>query len=132
MDKLVDQLFIFEGNGEVKGFIGTYNEYRELKEEENKQLKKEEAGKKSIKKEDKKESNQEKKKLSFKDRFEYENIESEIALLEQEKEKLESLLNNPDTPYEKLQDLTNQLGKTMELIDSKTLRWLELDEMANA
>lgn len=132
MDKLVDQLFVFEGNGEVKGFIGTYNEYRELKEEEIKQLKKEESLEKSIKKEVKKESTQEKKKLSFKERYEYENIEAEIALLEQEKEKLELSLNSPDTPYEKLQELTEQLGKLMELIDSKTLRWLELDEAANA
>ena len=131
MDKLVDQLFIFEGSGEVKGFIGSYVDYREIKAEgERRERAQQQKEKKEKVIEEKSKEVKEKKKLSFKEKHEYEQLEKEIPELEKEKSELEAALNDSSTDYEKLQELTERLGKVMTLIDEKTERWMELDEFA--
>ena len=94
MDKLVDQLFVFEGEGVIRGFMGTYSEYRDAKEADLKEkkavqnkLKKE----KAVQTEEKKP--QEKKKLAYKEKREYEALEQEIENLEAEKAALEQSIN---------------------------------------
>ena len=72
-----------------------------------------------------------KKKLSYKDKYEYEQLEIEIEKLEKEKNELETALDDTDISYEKMMDKSEKLGKTIELIDEKSFRWMELDELAN-
>jgi ATP-binding cassette subfamily F protein uup len=126
MDKLVDHLFVFEGNGIVNGFSGNYSEYRE-------KLKVEEKGQKGVqnKAEEVKEipkENSKNEKLSFKEKYEFENLQSEIDGLEIKKEKIVSLLNADSSHHEELIKLTKELDSISKLIDEKTFRWLELSD----
>lgn len=129
LDKLSDHLFIFEGNAKIKDFYGSYKAYRQqkqdlekkqkdLKQTEKKQQRQKEAVKKSVKK-----------KLSYKEQKEYEQLEKEIETLEQQKTLLEKELNSGITNFEALQNLSEQIKTTIELIDEKTLRWMELEEL---
>jgi len=129
MDKLVDQLFVFEGDGMLKGFVGTYLEYRMIKAESLKKEKELESKKKSVKGVIEKEAKRsEKKKLTFKEKLEYENLEKEIGNLETEKLELDQFIHSGITDYESLQQKTERLGFVMNQIDEKTMRWMELDE----
>jgi ATP-binding cassette subfamily F protein uup len=128
MDKLVDQLFVFEGEGDVKGFIGTYSEYREIVEEEQKEIVQKE---KQEKAENSPAKTRTTNKPSYKDKLEYETLEKELINLEKEKKELESNLNSGETDFEKLNSWTSKLGEVMNLLDEKEMRWMELDELLN-
>jgi ATP-binding cassette subfamily F protein uup len=125
LDRLVDQIFVFKGDGEVEIFGGSYTEYR---------LKQELKEKSSVKEDVKSESAElqtpvkDKKKLSYKEKLEFEQIEKELPLLEQEKAAIEAQLMNQVTDHQKLSDLTSRLSEITALIDHKTDRWLELSE----
>ncbi len=129
LDKLSDHLFIFQGNGKIKDFYAPYKEYRQMKLEEEKrqrelkqQLKKEQPAGSSGKK-------PAKKKLSYKEQKEYEQLERDIEVLEQQKTTLENEINSGITDFEQLQKLSEQIKTLMETIDEKTLRWMELEEL---
>ncbi|HRG79436.1 MAG TPA: ABC-F family ATP-binding cassette domain-containing protein, partial [Cyclobacteriaceae bacterium] len=122
MDHLVDQLFIFEGDGKIKPFNGNYSDYRTWVEEE------EEVKSKPVAAKPMKEEKSSRKKLSFKEKQEFDQLQDEIKKLEQKKEELSQGLNSGITDHEKLQALAAQIKQTNELIDEKTLRWLELSE----
>ena len=129
MDKLTDHLFIFNGNGVIEDEYCSYSEYR-------KKLNTEEKKTKKTQKTDTEETlsttqSEKKKKLSYKDKYEYEQLEIEIEKLEKEKNELETALEDTDMSYEKMMDKSEKLGKTIELIDEKSFRWMELDELAN-
>lgn len=124
MDKLVDHLFIFEGNGVIKDFNGNYIEYREeqkiIESELNRELNlKREAIPKPVKP---------KTRLSYKEKLEYEKLEKEIHNLELRKEEINNVINSGDADYKKLNELSNELVVVMKIIDEKTHRWLELSE----
>lgn len=126
MDRLVDHLFVFEGNGVIRDFPGNYSIYREV-------LKKEAAEEPVQKIETKAAVNppltpKEKRKLSFKEQRELETLEKEIADLGTERKKLEEALNG-NQPFEKIQQLTGRIGVINELVNEKELRWLELSEL---
>jgi ATP-binding cassette subfamily F protein uup len=129
MDKLVDQLFIFEGDGVIKGFTGNYSDYRDMERELQKEAKEE---KKETDKEQKQEvpttSAAPKAKLSFKEKFELEQIEKELPQLEQQKEALNQQLNSGISDHQKITEIADKLAKVSEEIDVKTMRWLELSE----
>lgn len=128
MDKLVDQLFIFEGDGLIKGFTGNYSDYREMEREQQKEAKE---GKKDTEKVQKTEHttpDTPKAKLSFKEKFELEQIEKELPQLEKQKEDLNNLLNSGISDHQKITEIADILAKVSEEIDVKTLRWLELSE----
>ena len=130
IDRLVDHMFVFKGNGEIKDFYGNYSEYH-LLEEEN--LRKERVKKNAEKANttvgnDKGESASKKTKLTYKERLEYESLEKEIEDLEQEKGELENKMNSVVDDYEALQKHSARIGELIELIDNKTFRWMELDE----
>ena len=72
-----------------------------------------------------------KKKLSYKEKLEYERIEKEIEMLESEKSELEYALNSGENDYEKLEAYSNRIKTIIEQLDEKTLRWIELDEIAD-
>ncbi len=131
MDKLVDHIFAFEGEGLVRDFPGNYSQYRAKREQEMRAPKKEEAAAKPSEPEaTRKESKSYDKKLSFNEKREFGLLEKEIAELEREKEKLTNAMNDDDIGHEKLQELGEQMGRIMDEIESKELRWLELSERA--
>jgi ATP-binding cassette subfamily F protein uup len=123
MDRLVDHLFIFEGDGIVRDFPGNYSQYREtLKEPELKETarKEEKAPEKPI--------GAPKKKLSYKEQREFELLEKTIQQLEKEKQEIYAKLGSSGLPYEELQKLTDRISIITSQIDEKELRWLELSE----
>ena len=126
LDKLVDHLFIFCGDGLVKDFVGSYSEYREFikeyeAEQRSQQAKSEE---KTVK-----EKTARKRKLSFKEQRELEQLEKEVESLAAEKSELEEKLNSGTLPYEELQAASERIGEIMELTDEKEFRLLELYEL---
>jgi ATP-binding cassette subfamily F protein uup len=124
MDHLVDQLFIFEGNGKIQPFNGNYSDYRTWVEEQEEDKKSKPVAPLAPVKEDK----SAKKKLTFKEKQEFDQLQDEIQKLEQQKEELSQMLNSGITDHEKLQELAARIKQTNELIDEKTLRWLELSD----
>lgn len=127
MDHLVDQLFVFEGDGTIRLFNGNYTDYRDWQEEEEARAA---AGKtKPSPAVEEKSKPAEKKKISFKEKQEYENLQAEIGKLEAEKEALTRTMNDGTTDHQQLLTLSEKIGKLSEEIDVKTLRWLELAEM---
>ncbi len=129
MDKIADQTFVFEGNGEVRVHIGNYTDYRAEKEAD------EAAGKEQAKtpKTDVKKIELPKKErigMTFKEKYEYEHIEAEIAELESRKTQLEKELQLSLTDAEKLSLISAELGSLISKIDERTLRWMELEEKA--
>ncbi len=125
MDKVVDHLFVFEGNGVVSDFPGNYSIYRdhiELQAEKKSKIAPEKVAKVRVKTE------QTKTKLSFKEKFEFEKLETEIQELENEKEILEKEINSGVCTSEELQNKSIRIGEIIDLLDIKELRWLELSE----
>jgi ABC transport system ATP-binding/permease protein len=122
MDHLVDQLFIFEGEGRIRLFNGNYSDYREgMNEQVSITPNPEKPSKESPK-------ISEVKKLSFKEKKELELLPDEIRQLELEKEEAISELNRGGTDHHRLQTLSVRIQELTERIDSKTNRWLQLSE----
>ena len=136
LDKLVDHLFIFCGNGLVKDFVGSYSEYREfIKEYEAEQRAQERAVEKAEKAKAEKEAAKneappKKKKLTYKEQKEFEQIEKDLESLNEEKASLEDALSSGSLPFDKLQEASARIGEIINEIDEKELRWLELSELA--
>ena len=137
LDKLVDHLFIFCGDGVVKDFVGSYSEYREyIKEYEADQRSQARAAEKAEKDKAAKEAAKacmteapaRKKKLSYKEQKELEQIEKDLEALAAEKADLEAKLSSGEMPFDQLQAASERIGQIMELTDEKELRWLELSE----
>ena len=127
MDKLVDHLFVFEGEGKVKDFLGNYNDYR-LKEKQNQSK---QITSKEIKPVAEKQTNdQPKSKLSYKEKLEFEQLEKELEQLETKKETLANLLNETIDNHEELLKITQELGEVTKGLDAKTDRWLTLSEFS--
>lgn len=125
MDRLVDHLFVFDGDGEVRDFPGNYTQYRLNKKEEEQ---KETAPKVVEQKQEKNTKPEERKRLSFKEKREFETLEKEIASLSKEKEVVTEKLNSGAAPFDELQQLSVRIGEISALLDEKELRWLELSE----
>lgn len=128
MDKLVDHLFIFEGDGAIKDYLGKYSDYREnLKE---KQLIEKQASKSIVQKEvsAKLKKDEPKAKLSYKEKIEFQQLEKELEELELEKNNLMSALASMQADHNEIIRITNKIGEVGNLIDNKTERWLVLSE----
>ena len=136
LDKLVDHLFIFCGNGLVKDFVGSYSEYREfIKEYEAEQRSQARAKEKSEKEQAAKEAAKtapeapaKKKKLTYKEQREMEQLEKDLEDLAAEKAELEEKLNSGTLPFDQLQAASERIGRILEDTDEKELRLLELYE----
>jgi ATP-binding cassette subfamily F protein uup len=131
MDKVVDHLFIFKGEGVIKDFPGSYSDYRafvEFKEREE-EAEKKQAAAASKPTEVPKAQSVAKKKASFKEQREYEQLTNEIDALETEKSKLEEILNSGITDHAKLMETSNRIAEIISLLDTKTERWIELSEI---
>lgn len=128
MDKLVDHLLVFEGDGEVKDFPGNYSEYRAYLEYEQEKNEEQPASVKTVSAITPTISSTPKKKVSFKDKKEFETLEKEIGDLNKEKEIISTKLGSTDIAFEEIQKLSARIGEITALIDRKELRWLELSE----
>ena len=134
LDKLVDHLFIFCGNGVVKDFVGSYSEYREYIKEYEAQQRSQARAKEKAEKAAKAEVTAPvpapavKKKLSYKEQKELEQIERDLEALASEKAEIEALLGSGGLPFDRLQALSQRIGVIMEETDIKEMRWLELTE----
>ena len=138
LDKLVDHLFIFCGDGLVKDFVGSYSEYREfIKEYEAEQRSQARAEEKAAKEKAAKEAARntpteepaKKRKLTYKEQKELEQLEKDLESLASEKAELEEMLNSGTLPYERLQAASERIGEIMNLTDEKEFRLLELYEL---
>ena len=124
MDKLTEHLFVFEGNGIIKDEYCSYSEYREKQIEQVKNQK----INTSVKKNEKikfKDSN----KVSYKDKYEYEELEKDIEKLETIKKELEGVLLQEGLSFQEINQKSKKLAEIIQEIDNKTMRWLELDEL---
>lgn len=127
MDNVVDHYFVFEGNGIIKNFNGTYDEYKKNK------IKKEKAVQnlpKQKKPSLKKEVSSKATKLSYAERKIFNKLEKEIERLEEEKVGIEQQLNSGLTDYKKITDLSTRFSDIKQEIDDKEMMWLELSERA--
>ena len=135
LDKLVDHLFIFCGNGVIKDFVGSYSEYREyIKEYESQQRSAERAIEKAEKAErgnQKQDKPAQKKKLTYKEQRELEQIEKDLEALAAEKASLEEALGSGTLPFDKLQETSERIGQIISETDEKELRWLELSDLSS-
>ena len=132
MDKIVDHLFVFEGEGVITDFPGNYTVYRNKVEEDEQQKAKEEAKKKAEAKSEaaaKPSHPQTKKKLSYNEKREFEQLENEIPELEEQIGELEELLNSGNLNHDELYEKSLQLDDMKSQLDEKELRWLELSEL---
>lgn len=129
MDKMVDHLFVFQGEGRIKDITGNYHSYRTAlaqSQRENKNASKQiivEAPEPIA-------APEKKRKLSFKEKQEFEQIEKDLPLLEREKELLSAALSSGALSNEELIQKGEQLGTVVAQIDEFTLRWLELSEFS--
>ncbi|TCK68804.1 ATP-binding cassette subfamily F protein uup [Winogradskyella wandonensis] len=123
MDKIVDHLFVFKGEGIVEDFPGNYTDFRAY---ENSQPKQETKVEKTENAETIKQN--EANKLSYNEQKEYKNLESKIRALELDKKALEAKFLNPDLSQEDITNLSEELQKIIDNIEEKELRWFELAE----
>lgn len=126
MDKVVDHLLVFNGQGDIRDFPGNYSDYRDWKEA------KEQTEKEAVKPHEEKTARvrlNEKRKMSFKEKREFEQLEKEIAGLETEKAQIEEMLCSGTLSVEELTEKSKRLPEVNDLIDEKTMRWLELSEI---
>ena len=127
MDRVVDHLFAFEGDGVIKDFPGNYSEYREWKGLQDASDKppvskpKENIVHSSSVKD-------EKKVLSFKEKHEFEKLEQEMPALQKEKISLEEKMNSGTIAFDELQKASERINEIIKLLDEKEMRWLELSE----
>lgn len=134
MDKIVDHLFVFEGEGKVSDFPGNYTIYRNKVEEDEAKKAKVEAkekaeAKEAQKAETKSEKPRDKKRLSYHEKREFEQLEKEIPELELQKTELEELMSSGILPHDELYNKSLELDKIKTLLDEKEFRWLELSEL---
>lgn len=126
MDKVVDHILVFKGEGEIQDFPGNYTQFREWDSlqpaDTNKEEKREKTPAKSYR-------SDEKKKMSYKEKREFETLESEIAKLETEISSLEAELCSGNLSIEELTDKSILLPKLKNELDDKSMRWLELSEL---
>ena len=129
MDKVVDHLLVFKGQGEIKDFPGNYTQYREWASlEENKtsssscSCSTSTAGKPSYRHDDRR-------RLSYKEKREMEQLEKDIAALEEEKKKIEEALCGGTTEVEEITAMSKRLPQLNDELDNKSFRWLELSEI---
>lgn len=130
MDKVVDHLLVFNGGGDIRDFPGNYTQYREWKDakarhdkEQQATAKPQDAPKPARVRQDGK------RRMSFKERREFEQLEQEIAGLEAEKKAIEEALCSGTLSVDELTEKSRRLPQLTDLIDEKTMRWLELSEM---
>lgn len=145
MDRMVDHLFAFEGDGVIKDFPGNYTLYRGSKKQEEENVSRfsfaekktaeaksnqpETANQKQETRNSQQELKREQRKPTFKEKFEFEQLEKEIPQLQKEKAELEEKMNSGSMDYDALQKAAERISTIVQLLDEKEMRWLELSEI---
>lgn len=134
MDKVVDHLLVFKGEGSIKDFPGNYSEYREWKQlRDSEEREEKEANKKQQSSNGTTKQNtwggEKKRKLSFKEKQEMQQLEQDIERLETEKKELEEALCSGTLNAQELTEKSKRLPSLCEELDTKSMRWLELSEI---
>jgi len=128
MDKLVDHLFIFEGDGKIKDFNGRYSEYRIEQEEKERAEAKGKSEKANLNKQEALVKNAAKKKFTYKEKLEFEKLEKEISDLENEKLQLTEKLSGGVSDHVEVNQMAVRMQQIINEIDEKSMRWMELSE----
>lgn len=126
MDKVVDHLLVFKGQGDIRDFPGNYSDYRDW------ELAKAEHEKEAAKPKEEKTQRvrlNDKRRMTFKERKEFEQLEKEIAALEEEKKQIEEALCSGTLSVDELTEKSKRLPLLNDELDEKTMRWLELSEI---
>lgn len=132
MDKLVDHLFVFEGDGVVRDYPGNYSQYRideQLEEDKRKEAQARQADTANAAKTETPAVAADKRKVSFKDKREFELLEKEMPELEKERDELNATLNAGISNYEEMMAVITRVGQITQLLEEKEMRWLELSEL---
>jgi ATP-binding cassette subfamily F protein uup len=134
MDRLVDHLFVFEGEGKIRDFPGNYSQYRDQVKSSEDVL---DAATKPAKDSSKTEVKEMAvsnvaRKLSYKEKREFEMLGKEITELEKEKSAVTAKLNSGTLPFDELQVLSKRIGEIAIELDEKEMRWLELSEISQS
>ena len=137
MDKVVDHLLVFKGNGVIKDFPGNYTQYRMFAEKDDQTN---ENGKQTDKNRAKGKTNPSNepsskaapRRLTYKERLELVQLEKDIAALEEEQKRIEEVLCSGTLSVEELTEKSKLLSSLKDEIDEKSMRWLELDELTDA
>ena len=131
MDRVVDHLFVFKGMGEIKDFPGNYSDYRDWRDEEKAQNRSANDVKPKAAKEEKSRSanSSGKRKMTFNEKREFEALEVEINMLEEEKSQLENDICSGALDNDTLLKKSMRVAEVIELLDVKSMRWLELSEI---
>lgn len=125
MDKIVDHLFVFKGNGEVQDFPGNYSDYRIYESSQPQDVKPNIVENSETEKKDYQNKAQ---KLSYNEQKEYKNLESKIRSLELDKKALEEQFNDASLSQDKINELSQKLQAIIDAIEEKEMRWFELAE----
>lgn len=129
MDKVVDHLLVFKGQGEIKDFPGNYTQYREWQALQPKESAS--AAQKPVKvTTDTRSERETKRKMSFKEKREFEQLEKDIATLEDEKKQIEDALSSGTLSVDEITQMSKRLPLLNDELDEKSMRWLELSELA--
>ena len=133
MDKVVDHLLVFKGQGEIKDFPGNYTQYREWSAlEENKASQTDKTGNSDNSNQTKASyRHDDRRRLSYKEKREMEQLEKDIATLEAEKKQIEEALCGGTTSVEEITTMSKRLPLLNDELDEKSMRWLELSEIEN-
>ena len=125
MDKVVDHLLVFNGNGEVKDFPGNYTQYRDWRSMKSKddEPKVEKEAKPRVK------PNSERKRMSYKEKREFEQLEKDMARLEEERKSIEEQLCSGTLSVDELTEKSKRLPEIKDELDMMEMRWLELSEI---
>lgn len=126
MDKVVDHLLVFNGQGDIRDFPGNYSDYRDWKQAK---LNREKEESKPKEEKIQKVRLNEKRRMTFKERKEFEQLEKEIAALEEEKKAIEDSLCSGELSVDELTEKSKRLPLLNDELDEKTMRWLELSEI---
>jgi len=128
MDKVVDHLLVFNGDGDIKDFPGNYTQYREW--ERLQPRPQNTSSSQNASNNQKPRLNDERRKLSFRERQEYEQLGREIEALEQKKSSIVEAISSATLPVERITELSKRLPQLEAELDEKEMRWLELSELA--
>ena len=129
MDKVVDHLLVFKGDGEIKDFPGNYTQYREWQTLQPKETIVASPSRETSSSRDSRSSKDSKRKMSYKEKTEFERLEKEIAALEAEQQQLEEALCSGTLSIDELTEKSKRLPLLKDELDEKSLRWLELSEI---
>ena len=136
MDKVVDHLLVFHGDGKVKDFPGNYTQFREweklesMREDASPKVKQDNKAAVSATHETRRNRNEEKRRLTYKEKMEFQQLEQDIEALETEKASIEAALSGGSISVEQITEMSKRLPLLNEELDEKSMRWLELSEFA--